>query len=122
MSGEGELHAAEASAFLRAMAAEPPVVIAAAAGVVLDTSCASALQREERVVYLRARPETLRQRIGSGAGRRSDATDLRWLEARFRERDDQYRELATSVVDVDERTPDAIVGLIISDIEPAATA
>lgn len=112
--GEGELHAAEAAAFLRALASTSPVVIAAAAWVVLDDDCAAALRREDLVVYLRARPETLKRRIGSGAGRRSDATDESWLEARFRERDDLYRRLATAVVDVDDRSPDLVVELTMA--------
>ena len=111
--GEDELHAAEASALLRALGIEGPVVIGAAAWVVLDNACEQALHEEPCVIYLRARPETLRQRIGSGAGRRSDATDLGWLRARHRERDVRYRRLATSWVDVDDHSPDGVVGLIM---------
>jgi shikimate kinase len=113
VGGEEGLHAAEASAFLRALNGPGPVVIAAAAAVVLDLTCADALRRQTLVVYLRARPETLRRRIGSGAGRRQDATDLAWLAARDRERDDVYQALATLSVDVDERSPDQVVDLII---------
>jgi shikimate kinase len=67
-------------------------------------------------VYLRARPETLRRRIGTGLGRRSDATDLQWLEARSRERDERYRSLATAVVDVDERTPEEVAERILLQV------
>jgi shikimate kinase len=116
LRGEHELHAAEASAFLRALTSPPPVVIAAAAGVVLDETCEEALRRQASVVYLRARPETLRRRIGTGLGRRSDATDLQWLEARSRERDERYRSLATAVVDVDERTPEEVAERILLQV------
>jgi shikimate kinase len=122
VGGEEELHAAEASAFLAALSSPSPVVIAAAAWVVLDESCATALSRVEQVVYLRAQPGTLRRHIGGGAGRRDDATDLRWLEARFRERDDHYRRLATSVVDVDDRSPEEVVALILAEVERAGPA
>lgn len=111
--GEDELHAAEAAALLRALAVEDPVVIAAAAWVVLDDACAAALREQPCVVYLRARPETLRLRIGSGAGRRGDATDMTWLRARFRERDSSYQRLATCCIDVDDHHPDGVVDLII---------
>jgi len=112
--GETGLHAAEASACLRALAIEEPVVIAAAASVVLDHACAAALRSERCVAYLRARPDTLRWRIGSGAGRRTDATDLDWLITRLRERDAAYRRAATMTIDVDERSPDDVVGLILA--------
>jgi shikimate kinase len=111
--GEGQLHAAEAAAFLEALAGPARVVIAAAAGVVLDATCSEALRGQSTVVYLRARPDTLRHRIGSGAGRRRDATDMSWLEARDRERDDVYRALATLSVDVDALGPEQIAELII---------
>ena len=61
--------------------------------------------------------ETLRQHIGSGAGRRADATDLQWLQARFAERDRIYQGLATTVVDVDDRTPAEVVDLILAAVE-----
>jgi shikimate kinase len=113
-SGEASLHAAEATALLEALHSEGHAVIAAAAGVVMDAGCATALAAADRVVYLRARPDTLRQRIGSGAGRRSDATDLEWLEARFQERDRIYQGVATAVVDVDQRTPEEVVEAILA--------
>jgi shikimate kinase len=119
IGGEQELHAAEASAFLSALSSPPPVVIAAAAGVVLDETCEEALRGQGSVVYLRARPQTLRRRIGTGLGRRSDATDLQWLEARARERDERYRRLATSVVDVDDSTPEEVVERILAQALPA---
>jgi shikimate kinase len=122
VGGEAQLHAAEATAFLDALADPGPVVIAAAAWVVLDATCSDALRRHAWVVYLRARPETLRQRIGSGAGRRSDATDLDWLEARDRERDEIYRALANLSIDVDELSPGQVVERIIESAGLGAAA
>jgi shikimate kinase len=114
--GEAELHAAEASAFLRALGEPGPVVIAAAAAVVMDATCAAALRSQASVVYLRARPETLRRRIGSGAGRRQDATDLDWLAARERERDEVYQALATLTVDVDDLSPEDVVERVVAGV------
>src|SRR5687768_12906808 len=70
--GEDALHAFEAKALLAALADGSRIVVGAAAWVVLDEVSREALARERGVVYLRARPETLRERIGSGRGRRSD--------------------------------------------------
>ncbi len=114
--GERSLHDAEAAALLRALSMDEPAVIGAAAWVVLDPACQEALRHEPNVVYLRARPETLRGRIGGGAGRRTDATDLEWLEQRNRERDDLYQAVATFSVDVDERSPDEVATLVLSGI------
>ena len=98
-AGEATLHEAEAAAFLHALTISEPIVLSAAAWVVLDDACANAIERERWVAYLRASPETLRERIGRGTGRRSDATDLSWLKQRFKERDELYGRLATLTVD-----------------------
>ena len=111
-AGEEALHVAEASALRAALASAEPVVIAAAAWVILDPECERCLEAEPFVVYLRARPETLLARIGSGEGRRRDATDAAWLTARARERDARYRVFATLTVDVDERSADEVADLI----------
>ena len=75
------------------------------------------LRAAPAVVYLRTRPETLRARIGQGLGRRDDATDLAWLQARHAERDAVYRELATLTIDTDELEADAVAGLIVEALE-----
>jgi shikimate kinase len=116
VGGEAELHAAEAAAFLRALTIEAPVVIAAAAAVIADDACAQALRRQPTVFYLRARLDTLRHRIGGGEGRRSDATDVGWLEARLAERDALYRSLATWSIDVDEHEPARVADIIIERV------
>ena len=68
------------------------------------------------MVYLRARPETLRARIGAGAGRRHDATDLAWLRARHDERDAAYRAIANLTVDTDDLGATAIAGRILAHL------
>ena len=83
------------------------MVIAAAAGVVLGEPCAELLRREPCVIYLRARPDTLRGRIGSGQV--AAATPLTWpCQARHRERDDAYRRLAVATIDVDDLDPEQV--------------
>ena len=111
--GEDALHAFEADALLATLRTGSRVVIGAAAWVVLHEACREALAREPDVVYLRARPETLRARIGAGRGRRTDATDQRWLEDRAQERDSLYRSLARLTLDVDADPPDVIADHIV---------
>ncbi len=107
--GEDALHRAEADA-LRAAVARPGTSIIAVAGAIVDDPPERArLARSGFVVWLRARPETLRARIGTGAGRRHEATDLEWLAARSDEREPAYRAVADLIVDVDERTVDEVV-------------
>ena len=114
--GEDALHAFEAEALLVTLRSETGVVVSAAAWVVLDDACREALAEEPHVIYLRARPETLRQRIGSGGGRRSDATDERWLEHRAQERDALYQALARLTIDVDEDPPESVADAIVTEI------
>jgi shikimate kinase len=116
--GEDALHAFEAKALLATLAGGSRIVVGAAAWVVLDEASREALAQESGVVYLRARPETLRERIGSGRGRRSDATDLSWLEHRFQERDALYQGVARLTIDVDDGDPDAIADAIARELSP----
>jgi shikimate kinase len=112
--GTGALHEAESAALRHALSLPPPLIAGAAAWVVEDEPSLELLRRTPKVVYLRARPETLRRRIGSGSGRRSDATDLAWLRARHAERDAAYRRAATVTLDTDELDPPAIAHQVLT--------
>jgi shikimate kinase len=114
--GEDALHAFEAEALLATLAGSDRNVVGAAAWVVLDEASREALASEHGVVYLRARPETLRERIGSGRGRRSDATDQSWLEHRFQERDALYQGLARLTIDVDDDPPEVVADAIAREL------
>jgi shikimate kinase len=114
--GEDVLHAAEAEALRHALAVPPPFIAGAAAWVVTDPDSVARLRACPVVVYLRARPETLRARIAGGVGRRDDATDIAWLRARFGERDESYRELATLTVDTDVASADEIATRILDTL------
>ncbi len=111
--GDGALHLAEAAALRHALTLPPPLVVGAAAWVVTDPASVALLRARPAVVYLRARPETLRARIGTGAGRREDATDLAWLETRTGERDETYRDMAALTIDTDSLTADKIARRIL---------
>jgi shikimate kinase len=114
--GEDALHAIEEQAFEASLALEPPVVIGAAAAVVLDPADRARLRSGPYVVWLRARPETLLAHIGSGAGRRTEATDPAWIAARATERAPLYAQVASQVVDVDDRSPDEIAESILAGL------
>lgn len=103
--GEDVLHLAESDALDEALGMEPPVIIGVAAATVLDPAAREALRDGGHVVWLRASPETLLERIGSGAGRREDATDPEWVRKRARERQTLYASVASQIVDTDGRTP-----------------
>ncbi len=114
--GEDALHRAEAEALRQALSMPPPLIAGAAAWVVTDPGSVTLLRAAPAVVYLRVRPESLWLRIGSGAGRREDATDLRWLRTRHAERDPLYREVATLTIDSDDLDPETIARRILEGL------
>ncbi|HET9521411.1 MAG TPA: shikimate kinase, partial [Candidatus Limnocylindrales bacterium] len=103
--GEDVLHLAESHAFDTAFDLEPPVVIGVAAAIVTDPAAREALREGGHVVWLRARPETLLERVGSGAGRCAEATDPARMRRRARERELLYAAVAHETVDVDDVSP-----------------
>ncbi len=117
--GEDVLHLAESDALDAALDLAPPTVVGVAAAAVLDAAAREALREGGHVVWLRARPETMLERIASGTGRRGDATDLDWLRKRTREREMLYASVATQIVDVDDRSPAEIAGDIIERVAGA---
>jgi shikimate kinase len=100
--GEPAFRAAEARALAAAALADTPTVVSVAGGAVLDAGNRQVLRRGGVIVWLRARVETLAQRVGDGAGRPllgdDPAAALRRLYAQRRP---VYEELAQVVVDVD---------------------
>jgi shikimate kinase len=112
-AGEHALHEAEAHALIDALGLSPPVIVGVAGAMVDRPEVREILRRAGHVVWLRARPATLLERIGSGAGRRPEATKAEWLRARAAERDLLYRDVADQVVDVDDATPAEIACAIL---------
>ncbi len=105
--GSAALLAAEMDALRAAMAVPPPVVIAAAAGTVLDPGL-PALVRGATVVWLRARPTTLLQRARGSDRPHLDAEPSRWLHEADASRADAYAALADVVLWSDEASPASI--------------
>ena len=111
--GIAALHAAEQAAFEHALTIAPPVIIGVAGFVVMDTEAQARMRETGTVVWLRARPETLRMRVGAGRGRRDDATSLDWIEDVVEERDPVFEAAADMVIDVDRLRPRLVVEEIV---------
>lgn len=111
--GEDELHRLESEALAWALAGTPPMVVGAAGYIAEDGRAPALLAGDVAAIWLRARPMTLRERIGSGSGRRTEATDLAWITRHATEREPAYRTLADLVVDVDDLTADEVADRIV---------
>jgi shikimate kinase len=112
--GEDALHLLESEALAWALARSAPVVIGAAGFVADDPRAPELLAGGVTTVWLRARPETLRARIGGGSGRRTEATDLAWLTRQAQAREGAYRALADLTIDVDDLSADEVADRILA--------
>jgi len=115
--GEAAFRAAEARALAAAAVADTPTVISVAGGAVLDPDNRHVLRRGGVIVWLRARVETLAQRVGDGAGRPLLGDDpgaaLRRL---YSQRRPVYQELAQVVVDVDRLDPVTVAERVLAGL------
>ena len=112
--GEPAFRRQESLALQRALASDDPSVVSVAGGAVLDPANRALLRGGGVVVWLRARPETLAARVGSGAGRPLLAHDPAGTIVRLDAvRRPLYTELAHVVVDVDERSPDGVADAVL---------
>lgn len=123
-----ELRRHESQALLDGLRADPPVIIGAAGGVVLDPAIGRAIG-DAFVVWLRASPATLATRAAGAAHRpwlEGDA--LTWMEETAAAREPAYQSLASVTVDTDESSPhevaEAILVALMGDggMQPAADA
>lgn len=111
--GVDGLHAAETAAFERALNLDPPVIVGIAGWIVTDPERRARMSDAGRVVWLRARPETLLERAGSGKGRRADAMSPAWIRRVAAERAPLFESVADLVIDVDRRRPREVVETIV---------
>jgi shikimate kinase len=111
--GEPEFRRLEAQVLTDALASTTPRVIAAAGGTVLDENNRRLLDLHHPVVWLRARPETLAERVGSALHRPLLDDDPAAVLARLEGvRRPYYEQLADVVVDVDDLTLEQVVSCI----------
>lgn len=105
-----------------AIAAAPPGVVAAAGGgAVLDPGNRDVMRLSPPVVWLRARPETLAERLGAPTDRpllAGSQTSVDALREILAARKDLYDAAATHVVDTDERALED-VAIQVTELWPA---
>jgi shikimate kinase len=119
--GEVHFRQEEARALGSVLRRDDPVVVSVGGGVVLDEGNRAALRSAGTVVWLRARPDTLVERMRDGAGRpllvgdspQARAETLRLLDA---DRRPLYEEVAEYVVDVDGMDPRAVVERLLHTV------
>ena len=115
--GEQAFRDAEARALEVACARENDVVVSVAGGAVLSEANRALLSVSGTVVWLRARIETLIERVGDGAGRplldNDPAAVITELSA---VRTPLYAQVADLVVDVDDLTPNDVAEQILGTL------
>jgi shikimate kinase len=118
--GATELRRAESAALGEALRVAPPLIAGIPAGVIADAGDPEWLRGGGLVVWLRARIETLVDRL------RND-TDRPWLRADpetalrrlYAGRDRHYAEVADLTVDVDHQPPSTVVDRILAALPTA---
>ncbi|HSZ37140.1 MAG TPA: shikimate kinase [Acidimicrobiales bacterium] len=123
--GESAFRTAEAKVLAAACGQERPTVVSVAGGAVLNEENRRLIRESGTVVWLRADPRRLAQRVGDGVGRPllegdKDEAMTRLLE----ERAPYYAELADAVIDVEDLTPDQVADRVLAaaGIAPSGTA
>jgi len=114
--GVDELHRVELAA-LEEVLRHPRPLVASAAGFAVAGLAATRFPRERAmVVWLRARADTLRARIGDGADRRADALSEPWLAETATRRAGTFAAVADLVLDVDDAAIEDVVASIVEEI------
>ncbi|TPW16108.1 MAG: aroK [Acidimicrobiaceae bacterium] len=113
--GEPAFRIIETGVLVAALAALEPAVIAAAGGVVLSEQNRAALaDSKAKVVWLRAEPSTLVERVRCGMHRPSIEHDPEaGLRAMHEVRDPLYREVADMIITVDGRSVHEVAEAIL---------
>lgn len=108
--GETTFRLIEHQALADALASSEPLVVAAAGGAVLRDDSQALLGQPHRIVWLRAEPELLIERVGRRRSHRpliDDDPDLR-LRQLWAQRDPIYRSLADTTIDVSGKSVDVV--------------
>ncbi len=113
--GEDSFRAIETEVLVQSLANSEPAVIAAAGGVVLRAENRSALRGSRaRVVWLRADPAVLVERVTGGPHRPLLDDDPEGvLQRMYAEREALYREVADAIVTVDGRSVNEVVEAVL---------
>jgi len=117
IEGESGFRAREARV-IEELAALENAVLATGGGAVLDARNRERLASRGFVVYLRAQPRDLWQRMRQDRTRPllQTADPLARLEELFQARDPLYRELADLIVDTGRQGPGALVSRVLTEL------
>jgi shikimate kinase len=114
--GEAAFRTAEAEAVAELASSAFPVVVSVGGGAVVSEANRQALRRAGTVIWLRALPATLAERVGRGEGRPLLAASKAGpggaeevLGRLAEERRQCYQDVADVVVDVDELSAEEVV-------------
>ena len=120
--GEGAFRAVERQAVADATASPTPLVIGCGGGAVLDADNRAALRATGFVVWLRADPAVLADRVRDDAVDRPLLADgpLPTLVRLADTRDAAYRAVADVDISTDHRTPDAVAALVVEEFARCA--
>ena len=116
-TGERAFREAERQAVADASASPTPLVIACGGGAVLDADNRTALRTHGFVVWLRADPSVLADRVRDDGIDRPLLADgpLPTLVRLAETRDAAYRAVADTEVSTEDRTPDAVVDAVVEE-------
>jgi len=127
--GEEAFRPVESEALAAALAEDGPAVVSVAGGAVLDPANRRLLRRAGTVVWLRATPETLFERVrpDEAAATRDpgglpdhrpllEGDPAGTLARLDHERRDVYAEVSDLVVDVDDLVPDAVADRVLDAV------
>jgi shikimate kinase len=114
--GERGFREIETQELLAELDRAEPVVIATGGGVVLSDRNRRALSKAARVIWLRARPETLVSRVRGGRGRPllADGEVDGRIDALVAARRPCYQEAADCIIDVDDLSLDETTAAVMS--------
>ncbi|MCL4801484.1 MAG: shikimate kinase [Burkholderiales bacterium] len=117
IEGEAGFRAREAR-MIEELTALDNVVLATGGGVVLDARNREHLAARGFVVYLRAQPRDLWQRMRQDRSRPllQTADPLARLEELFRERDPLYRAVADLIIDTGRQGPGPLVSQVLAEL------
>ena len=118
IEGEAGFRARETAA-LSELSALEGIVLATGGGAVLGERNRRALQARGTVIYLRARPSDLLQRVRQDRNRPllGGADRLGRLAELFEERDPLYREVADLVVETGRQSPQALARALLQRLD-----
>lgn len=113
--GEAAFRKAEAKVLADACMRERPEVISVAGGAVLNEDNRKLIRESGTVVWLRADPQRLAERVGDGTGRPLLDDDPGAALARLAvERAPYYAEVADAVIDVDDLTVEEVADRVLA--------